>query len=202
MDHQEGVAKQICHQGPEKGVLEAYLLSNRRLVAGLLSNCWGAWCLVAGLLSNRRGTGTWWQVCLATSLSAPRGCRRRLSARVPHRIIRVVSAVRPPRGSAAEDSQVNPHIENRVVRAAFRTPRMPAPGRSQHGKTDGKIAASCSSISAPRRPRAPPARFPRRLSASCRRAVFHQGTSGRSVPHSSPRAVASSCAAIAARAGC
>lgn len=73
MDHQEGVAKQICHQGPEKGVLEAYLLSNRRLVAGLLSNCWGAWCLVAGLLSNRRGTGTWWQVCLATFLSAPRG---------------------------------------------------------------------------------------------------------------------------------
>lgn len=52
MDHQEGVAKQICHQGPEKEVLEAYLLSNRRLVAGLLSNCWGAWCLVAGLLSN------------------------------------------------------------------------------------------------------------------------------------------------------
>lgn len=202
MDHQEGVAKQICHQGPEKEVLEAYLLSNRRLVAGLLSNCWGRGASWQVCLATVAGRGLGGRFALQRSSVLLGGCRRRLSARVPHRIFRVVNAVRLPRGSAAEDPQVNPHIENRVVHAAFTTPRMPTPGRSQHGKTDGKIAAPCSSISAPRRPRAPPVRFPRRLSASCRRAVFHQGTSGRSVPHSSPSAVASSCAAIAARAGC
>lgn len=51
MFHQGALAKQICREGP---VLTS-------LVENLLSNV----LLVARLLSNGRGGGAWWQVCLA-----------------------------------------------------------------------------------------------------------------------------------------